>query len=64
MLIYREKKTGFLFRHLAIAVNKSFAYHDCLMVVYCPDDDEHSVYVRKKTEFDLCFELVEGGAVQ
>lgn len=54
---YIHKKTGNVYRHLAVAVDATNARENLpveqrLMVVYCPDDDEHTIYVRDQAEFE------------
>lgn len=56
-MIYKNKKTGTLYRYLATAANES---NNEMVVVYCPCDDEHSVYVRDEAEFYEKFELYTG----
>lgn len=55
---YRHKKTGNIYRHLAIAVDATNARDGVMVVVYCPDDNEHSIYVREQAEFEQKFEMV------
>ena len=57
MLKYRHKKTGKIYRWLAAGtdctdnVNRSVA-------IYCPDDNEHTIFVRERSEFEEKFEMV------
>lgn len=61
---YRHKKTGNIYRHLAVVLDDTNAREHLpadqrLMVVYCPDDDEGAeIYARDQTEFDEKFEIV------
>ncbi len=57
-MLFRYKKTGKIYRQLAIAVDVTEARDGLLVVVYCPDDNEHLIYVREQTEFELKFEPV------
>lgn len=59
MIRYRNKKTGHLYRHLAVATDATNARDGVLVVVYCPDDNEHSIYVREQAEFEAKFEMVD-----
>jgi len=54
-MTYKNLKTGNLYRYLAMAVNES--NDSALMVVYCPCDNEHTIYVRNESEFYEKFEL-------
>jgi hypothetical protein len=56
-MTYKNKKTGNLYRYLAMAVNATNTNDGELMVVYCPCDNEHSIYVRNEAEFYEKFEL-------
>ena len=58
-MIYKNKKTGNLYRHLASGIDATNERDGLLVVVYCPCDNEHSIYVRADTEFHQKFELVE-----
>lgn len=58
MIPYRHKQTGIIYRWLAYGI-------DCTnerglpVIIYCPDDNEHTVYVREEKEFYEKFERVE-----
>jgi hypothetical protein len=56
---YRNLKTGNIYRHLAVAVDATNERDGLLVVVYCPDDNEHTIYVREQEEFYTKFEIVE-----
>ena len=55
---YRNKKTGGIYRKLAMAIDCT-NNRNTMVVVYCPDDNEHSIYVREEAEFEQKFEVVE-----
>jgi hypothetical protein len=57
-MYYRNIKTGNIYRHLAIAVDATNERDGLLVVVYCPDDDEHTIYVREQEEFYTKFEII------
>ena len=59
LMRYRNKKTGNVYRRLASAIDATNARDGTLMIVYCPDDNEHSIFVRDATEFDNKFEPLE-----
>jgi hypothetical protein len=54
-MTYKNIKTGNLYRYLAMASNAS--NDGKLMVVYCPCNNEHSIYVRNEDEFYEMYEL-------
>ena len=56
-MLYRHKKTGNLYRHLAVAVEKSQGRDGMPYVVYCPDDDEHTIYIREQSEMEIHFDI-------
>ena len=55
---YIHKKTGKVYRHLAIAIDATNNRDGTTVVVYCPDDNEHSIFVREQTEFYDKFILI------
>ncbi len=55
----RHKKTGNIYRILAFAIDATNSRDGIPVVVYCPDDNGNSVYVREQSEFDEKFEQVE-----
>ena len=57
-MLYRHLKTGNLYRYLALAIDCTNSCEGTPMVVYCPDDNEHSIYVREEKEFHKKFEPV------
>ncbi len=50
-MIYIHKKTGKCYRMLAHAVDCTNSRSPSPMIVYCPDDNEHSIFVREEGEF-------------
>jgi len=59
-MYYQHKKTGNIYRHLAIAIDTTNAHKNQSMVVYCPPDNEHTIYVREEAEFNQKFSLLPG----
>lgn len=57
-MTYKNNKTGNLYRYLAMADNESNLGRCERMMVYCPDDNEHSIFVMNEVEFCEKFELV------
>lgn len=57
-MIYRHHKTGNLYRHLAFAVDCTNTRDGTPMVIYCPLDNGHSIYVRDKAEHEQKFEIM------
>lgn len=57
---YRHKKTGRIYRWLAVGVDTTNSRDGRSVVVYCPDDNEHSIFVRETDEFHAKFEMVDG----
>lgn len=54
-MIYKNRRTGEKFIHLAIAQNlESMKNH----VVFCPDDSEHSVFTMQEDKFYSEYETV------
>jgi len=51
MLYYKHLKTGAIYRYLATGVDCTNIREGALVVIYCPDDDEHTIYVREESEF-------------
>lgn len=58
MIRYRHKKTGHIYLHLAVATDATSDQWR-VVVVYCPDDNEYSIYVREQGEFEAEFEMVD-----
>jgi hypothetical protein len=50
-MIYRNLRTGKRYRWLAAGIDCTNARDGLPVVVYCPDDDEHTVFVRDQAEF-------------
>lgn len=55
-MIYIHKKTGKQYRWLAAAVDCTNGRGSHMVVVYCPDDCENTIYVRDEKEFFEKFE--------
>lgn len=58
---YRHLKTGTLYQHLAIGVDCTNARDGTLMVIYCPLDDDRTIYVRDQAEHETRFEMLNDG---
>lgn len=56
---YRNKKTGKIYRFLAAGIDATNERDGTPVVVYCPDDNWHVVYVRDEEEFYEKFEIAE-----
>lgn len=59
MMLYRHLKTGNLYRLLTVAVDCTNALNGRSVAIYCPDDNEHSIYVRELEEFESRFVPVQ-----
>ena len=57
-MYYRHLKTGNIYKHLAIGIDCTNSRADTKVVIYCPDDNEHSIFVREETEFYEKFEII------
>ena len=58
-MLFRHKKTGNIYRKLANGIDCTNSRDGTEIVVYCPDDNEHTIYVREIAEFHAGFELVQ-----
>lgn len=56
---YRHKKNGKVFISLAIAFDKTDLKNDAQVVIYHPQDNEHSIYTCALKEFGERFEVIE-----
>ena len=59
-MLFRHKKTGKMYRHLAHGTDCTNSRDGTGVVVYCPDDNEHSIFVREVWEFHEKFESIIG----
>jgi hypothetical protein len=59
--LYRNKKTGGQYQWLAAGIDCTNSRDGATVVVYCPVDDEHTIYVREQAEFYEKFEPVQLG---
>lgn len=57
-MIYQHKKTGNRYRHLGIGCDCTDARDGTLVVIYCPLNDEHIIYVRDQAEHEARFDIV------
>jgi hypothetical protein len=57
-MLFRHRKTGKMYRHLAHGTDCTNSRDGTSVVVYCPDDNEHTIYVRDTAEFHEKFEMV------
>lgn len=51
MIKVKHNKTGKIYRLLAHAIDSTNSRDGMAYIVYCPDDDENTIYVRDKREF-------------
>ena len=56
---YRNIKTGNIYRWLATGIDTTNERDGLPVVIYCPDDNEHTICVREAKEFDEKFRLVD-----
>ena len=56
---YRNKKTGCIYLKLANATDCTNERDGLGVIVYCPCDNEHNIFVRDSAEFFEKFELAE-----
>ena len=56
MMLYRHIKTGNLYRWLAAGTDCTNTRDGTAVAIYCPDDNEHSIFVRDLAEFHANFE--------
>jgi hypothetical protein len=54
-MLYRHRKTGTIYRWLAAGVDCTNSRDGTAVVIYCPDDDAHTIYVRDRAEFEANF---------
>ena len=54
---FKHRKNGLIYRFLAFATDKT--HNNELSVVYCPDNDEHDIYVRSLSDFEAKFEEMQ-----
>ena len=59
MLKYKNKKTGGIYHILATGIDTTNERDGLVVVVYCPDDNENTIYVRESVEFDDKFILMD-----
>ena len=60
VLRYRHKKTGNVYCRIAAGIDCTNARNGTRVVIYCPENDERTIYVRELTEFCARFdEIVE-----
>lgn len=57
MIPYIHKKTGKRYLLLAHAVECTNSVNGMPVVVYCPDDDHHTIFVRDTEEFEAKFDI-------
>lgn len=51
-MLYRNVETNKIYLHLATGVDLTKGREDALVVIYCPDDEEHTVFVKEQKEFE------------
>lgn len=57
-MLYKNKKTGNIYRHLAFGINATNKVDGQKVVIYCPDNNEHTIFVREEKEFFETFDIV------
>ena len=57
-MMYKNKKSGKLYKQIAIGEDTT-NWRDVISVVYCPCDNEQSIYIRDEMEFYEEFDTVE-----
>ena len=55
---HRNKKTGGLYYRLATGIDTTNSRDGLTVVIYCPADNENTIYVQDEGEFDRKFEVV------
>ena len=58
-MLFRHKITRVVYRYLASAIDRTDSREFTPVIVYCPDDNEHTIYVKEATEFDKEFEFID-----
>jgi len=58
-MLYRQIKTGKLYRWLAAGADCTNERDGLRVAIYCPCDDEHTIFVREREEFERKFMMVE-----
>ncbi len=56
-MLYKDK-SGNIYRYLATGIDSTSSRAGTLVVIFCPDDDEHTVFVREETEFYEKFKVI------
>ena len=59
MTYYKNKKSGKTYILLAYAIDSTNERNGLPVIIYCPDDNEHSIYVKEESEFMEKFELIK-----
>ena len=52
MIPHLHKKTGKIYLLLATGIDCTNSRHGAAVAVYCPDDDQNTIYVRDLNEFE------------
>lgn len=60
-MLYRHLKTGNTYRLLAHGCDTSDGRGDRPVAIYCPADNEHTIYVRALEEFEARFAPLPAG---
>ena len=58
-MLYRQIKTGKLYRWLAYGTDETKGRSWLPVAVYCPHDDEHAICVMDRDQFYMEFATVE-----
>jgi len=56
---YKHNKTGNIYRHLAYGIDCTNSRNGTPVIVYCPDDSEHTIYTREAKEFNQKFSPIK-----
>lgn len=57
-MLFKNKKTGNIYRHLGPAIDCTNSRDGTGVVVYCPADTGHPICVRESSEFYQKFEKI------
>ncbi|WP_295442577.1 hypothetical protein [uncultured Thiodictyon sp.] len=57
-MLVRHNKTGEIYHWLAAAIDCTNSRDGTAVVVFCPDDDKHTIYVMEQNEFNEKFEAI------
>jgi hypothetical protein len=58
-MLYRHDKTGKLYRLLAHGIDRTNSRDGTGVVLYCPQDNENTIFVRETVEFHEKFSILD-----